>query len=420
MSKALSFWDYAFIFSMVLVWLVLLYHILLTYLGYRYYLKSRDYEKEPNTLPYYPFVSVLVPAHNEEKVIGNTVDAIARSNYPQEKFEIIVINDSSTDKTGEVLREKQKLYPNLKVLEIKPPLGAKGKSNALNQGLKIAQGEYIVVYDADNTPERKAILNLVKFIIKDPKLGAVVGKFRTRNKDRSILTKFINIETLSFQWLVQAARNYFLGLTTIPGTNFIIRKSLLEKIGGWNIHSLTEDTELTIRIYNEGYRIMWIPTAVTWEQEPERLRIWIKQRTRWARGNISVIATYLKNILSLRPIIAFDLIYFAYIYLAAFSSILISDIIFLLGLAKVIKLNVGGPLMVIWILAYILFITETFISLSLERGEGNIENFILICLMYFTYCQLWLFVVLRALFFTIRDKITGKTMKWYKTERSSA
>ncbi|MFN3699017.1 MAG: glycosyltransferase [Dictyoglomus sp.] len=189
---------------------------------------------------------------------------------------------------------------------------------------------------------------------------------------------------------------------------------------GWNIHSLTEDTELTIRIYNEGYRIMWIPTAVTWEQEPERLRIWIKQRTRWARGNISVIATYLKNILSLRPIIAFDLIYFAYIYLAAFSSILISDIIFLLGLAKVIRLNVGGPLMVIWILAYILFITETFISLSLERGEGNIENFILICLMYFTYCQLWLFVVLRALFFTIRDKITGKTMKWYKTERSSA
>lgn len=194
------------------------------------------------------------------------------------------------------MEEKQKVYPFLRVLEIKPPLGAKGKSNALNQGLKIAKGEYIVVYDADNTPERKAILNLVKFIIRSPELGAVVGKFRTRNKDKNLLTKFVNIETLSFQWLVQAARNYFLGLTTIPGTNFIIRKSLLEKIGGWNIHSLTEDTELTIRIYSEGYRIMWIPTAVTWEQEPEKIKIWIKQRTRWARGNISVIASYLKNI----------------------------------------------------------------------------------------------------------------------------
>lgn len=417
--KVLNFWDYAFILSMIFVWLILLYHILLTFFGYRYFLKSLSFEEESDDLEVYPKVSVLIPAHNEEKVIGNTVDAISRSIYPKEKLEIIVINDSSSDKTGEVLTEKQKIYPNLKVLEIKPPLGAKGKSNALNQGLKIATGEYIVIYDADNTPERRAILNLVKFIIKDPRLGAVVGKFRTRNKDKSLLTKFINIETLSFQWLVQAARNYFLGLTTIPGTNFIIRKDLLDKIGGWNIHALTEDTELTIRIYQEGFRIIWLPTAITWEQEPEKIKIWIKQRTRWARGNISVIATYLKNIFSLKSKIAFDLIYFTYIYVIGFSSILISDLIFILGLTKIIKLNVGGPLLIIWILAYILFIVETFISLSLERGEGNLENFLIICLMYFTYCQLWLYVVLRAFYFAIRDRFTGKTMRWYKTERSS-
>lgn len=417
--KVLNFWDYAFILSMIFVWLILLYHILLTFFGYRYFLKSLSFEEESDDLEVYPKVSVLIPAHNEEKVIGNTVDAISRSIYPKEKLEIIVINDSSSDKTGEVLKEKQKIYPNLKVLEIKPPLGAKGKSNALNQGLKIATGEYIVIYDADNTPERRAILNLVKFIIKDPRLGAVVGKFRTRNKDKSLLTKFINIETLSFQWLVQAARNYFLGLTTIPGTNFIIRKDLLDKIGGWNIHALTEDTELTIRIYQEGFRIIWLPTAITWEQEPEKIKIWIKQRTRWARGNISVIATYLKNIFSLKSKIAFDLIYFTYIYVIGFSSILISDLIFILGLTKIIKLNVGGPLLIIWILAYILFIVETFISLSLERGEGNLENFLIICLMYFTYCQLWLYVVLRAFYFAIRDRFTGKTMRWYKTERSS-
>uniref|UniRef100_A0A7C3RIX5 Glycosyltransferase family 2 protein n=1 Tax=Dictyoglomus thermophilum TaxID=14 RepID=A0A7C3RIX5_DICTH len=416
--KVLTFWDYAFVISMVMTWSVLLYHILLTYFGYRYFLISLDFE-EDEEIKEYPFISVLVPAHNEEKVIGNTVDAIARAYYPRDKFEIIVINDNSTDGTGEVLKEKQKLYPNLKVLEIKPPLGAKGKSNALNQGLKIAKGDYILVYDADNTPERKAIYNLVRFIIKDDNLGAVVGKFRTRNKDKNLLTRFINIETLSFQWLIQASRNYFLGLTTIPGTNFIIRKDLLEKIGGWNIHSLTEDTELTIRIYKEGYRIKWIPQAVTWEQEPERLKIWIKQRTRWARGNISVIAQYLKNIFSLRSKIAFDIIYFSYIYLVAFSAILISDIIFGLGLLKVIKLHLGGPLFTIWILAYLLFITETFISLSLERGEGNLKNLLLICLMYFTYCQLWLFVVIRAIYFTLKDRITGKTVKWYKTERSS-
>jgi Glycosyltransferases, probably involved in cell wall biogenesis len=207
--KVLTFWDYAFVISMVMTWSVLLYHILLTYFGYRYFLISLGFE-EDEEIKEYPFISVLVPAHNEEKVIGNTVDAIARSYYPRDKFEIIVINDSSNDRTGEVLKEKQRLYPNLKVLEIKPPLGAKGKSNALNQGLKMAKGDYIVVYDADNTPERKAIYNLVRFIIKDDNLGAVVGKFRTRNKDKNLLTRFINIETLSFQWLIQASRNYFL------------------------------------------------------------------------------------------------------------------------------------------------------------------------------------------------------------------
>lgn len=417
--KTLTIWDYAFVISMAIVWFILLYHIFLTFFGYRYFLKSQKVSTDSDELPYYPKVTVLVPAHNEERVIGNTVDAIMRSIYPKDKLEVIVINDSSTDRTGEVLKEKAKRYPNLKILEIKPPLGAKGKANALNQGLKLASGEFIVVYDADNTPERRAIINLVRYIINDPNLGAVVGKFRTRNRDRSILTRFINIETLSFQWLVQASRNYLWGLATIPGTNFIIRRELLEKIGGWEINSLTEDTELTIRIYQSGYRILWIPHAVTWEQEPEKLGIWFKQRTRWARGNLAVIFTYLKNFFSLRDKkIMFDILYFAYIYLLAFSGIVISDVIFVLGLLGIVRLNIGGPLILIWFLAYALYITETYISLSFERGEGSLENLLLICLMYFTYCQLWLIVVIRAIYFSIREKITGKTLRWYKTERS--
>ena len=419
--KTLTIWDYAFVISMAIVWFILLYHIFLTFFGYRYFLKSQKVSTDSDELPYYPKVTVLVPAHNEERVIGNTVDAIMRSIYPKDKLEVIVINDSSTDRTGEVLKEKAKRYPNLKILEIKPPLGAKGKANALNQGLKLASGEFIVVYDADNTPERRAIINLVRYIINDPNLGAVVGKFRTRNRDRSILTRFINIETLSFQWLVQASRNYLWGLATIPGTNFIIRRELLENIGGWEINSLTEDTELTIRIYQSGYRILWIPHAVTWEQEPEKLGIWFKQRTRWARGNLAVIFTYLKNFFSLRDKkIMFDILYFAYIYLLAFSGIVISDVIFVLGLLGIVRLNIGGPLILIWFLAYALYITETYISLSFERSEGNLENLLLICLMYFTYCQLWLIVVIRAIYFSIREKITGKTLRWYKTERSGS
>jgi len=177
----------------------------------------------------YPLVSVLIPAHNEAMVIGRAVDSMARLDYPRDRLEIIVINDSSTDKTAEILAEKQKQYSNLMVVTITPPLGAKGKSNALNQGLKASRGKYIVVYDADNTPERAAVRRLTEAIVRDPGLGAVVGKFRTRNRDTNLLTRFINIETLNFQWIVQAGRGSLFGLTTITGTNYIVRRDLLER-----------------------------------------------------------------------------------------------------------------------------------------------------------------------------------------------
>ncbi|HBT20932.1 MAG TPA: glycosyl transferase family 2 [Peptococcaceae bacterium] len=412
--------DVLFLISMGAIWLLLLYHAFLTYGGYRCFLKSMEIDEKIEKCPDedLPFVSVLVPAHNEEAVIGKTVDAICQSDYPRDKLEVIVINDSSTDKTGEILKEKQKMYPFLKVVTLKPPLGAGGKSNALNQGLKEAKGEFIVVYDADNTPERKAIRYLAAAIISDSKLGAVVGKFRTRNADVNLLTRFINIETISFQWLVQAGRYHWFRLTTITGTNFIIRKNVIEKVGGWRLDALTEDTELTIRVYNEGYFIRWLPDSVTWEQEPEKIRVWLKQRTRWARGNMWVIAHYFKHILRLNRRISWDVLYFFYTYLIFFISVVVSDIIFILGLTGLARLTITGPFLIIWIMAYILFILETFISLSLERGQGNIKNLLITSLMYFTYCQLWLYLVFRAAWVSVKDKITGREFYWYKTERS--
>lgn len=417
----MSLVDKLFIASMAATWLILFYHVILTFGGYRHFVKTLTSVEPEVELSEYPMVTVLIPAHNEEMVIGRTVDAMARLIYPQDRLEIIVVNDCSSDRTGKILAEKCAKYPQLKVVTLEPPIGAKGKSNALNNGLKVAKGEYIVVYDADNTPERKAVLYLLHAILQDEKLGAVVGKFRTRNKEVSLLTRFINVETLSFQWLLQAGRCYFFGITTIPGTNFIIRRSLLDSIGGWNINALTEDTELTIRIYDSGYRIFWLPHAVTWEQEPETLRVWLKQRTRWAQGNMWIIGQYLFKLFTLKDLrIGADIVYFTFTYFVFFVAIIVSDCIFILGLLGLTKLTITGPFGVIWLLAYALFIAETYISLSLERGEGNGKNLALTALMYFTYSQLWIILVFRASYLLIKRKLQRDSgFIWYKTERSS-
>jgi cellulose synthase/poly-beta-1,6-N-acetylglucosamine synthase-like glycosyltransferase len=413
--------DKLFIASLAATWMILFYHVILTFGGYRHFVKTLTSAEPEVQLDEYPMVTILIPAHNEEMVIGRTIDAMARLIYPQDRLEIIVVNDCSTDRTGTILARKCEIYPQLKVVTLVPPHGAKGKSNALNHGLAISQGEYVVVYDADNTPERRAVLYLVNAIVQDAKLGAVVGKFRTRNKDVNLLTRFINVETLSFQWLLQAGRCHFFGITTIPGTNFIIRRSLLDIMGGWNINALTEDTELTIRIYDYGYRIYWLPHAVTWEQEPETLSIWMKQRTRWAQGNMWIIGHYLLKLFTLKDLrIGADIIYFTCTYFVFFVAIIVSDTIFILGILGLAKLTVSGPFGIIWLLAYVLFIAETYISLSLERGEGDMKNLAITALMYFTYSQLWIILVFKASYLLIKRMFLRKTgFHWYKTERSS-
>lgn len=196
-----------FYVSLSLIWMMLLYHMFLMQGGYlhslRYLRPLREWESQVTSLP---VVSVLIPAHNEEMVIERTIKAMIRLDYPKDKLEIIVINDNSRDRTGEIADRYAANYPFVKVLHTKPPHGGKGKSGALNQGLQHSTGDVIVVYDADNTPERHAVRALVLALENDPKAGVVVGKFRVVNAVHNLLTRFINIETICFQWMAQAGR----------------------------------------------------------------------------------------------------------------------------------------------------------------------------------------------------------------------
>ncbi|WP_055070744.1 glycosyltransferase [Clostridium massiliamazoniense] len=409
-----------FIFSLISIWILLLINILLAFNGYIYYLKVLKSDINLIEDSNCPTVSIMIPAHNEEKVIYNTVRSLLLLNYPKDKYEIIVINDNSSDKTNEELQRVKKNYEgdNLKIINTDKITGGKGKSNALNIGFNHSKGEYIAIYDADNTAERNALKYLITRIHYDNSLGAVIGKFRTRNKKSSILTRFINIETLSFQWMSQGGRWNLFNLCTIPGTNFVIRRDIINKLGGWDTKAIAEDTEISFRIYKLGYKIAFMPLAVTWEQEPETVKVWFKQRTRWAKGNIYVISKYMKVLLTEKPSkITFDIIYFFGVYFFFLFSVIISDILFCLSIFTNIQISISGNFTLLWILAYILFVLEIYVTLAIEKGESTIDNLVLVPIMYFTYCQLWLIVAINSLIQFIRDKLFKREVKWYKTER---
>jgi cellulose synthase/poly-beta-1,6-N-acetylglucosamine synthase-like glycosyltransferase len=278
--------DIVFISSVVLIWLMLMYQFVLTFAGYLYSRESAQERKQIDRMEVdLPSLSIMIPAHNEELVIERTLNTLLASAYPASKLEILVLNDGSTDKTQEILDRMAKTHPQIRTIHIPRDEGGKGKAAVLNRGLKLIQNELIAIYDADNQPQASALKYLAVQFTLYPELGAVLGKFRTLNRRRNLLTRFINIEGLTFQWIVQAGRWKLLKVATLPGTNFIVRKSVLDEVGGWDEEALTEDAELSLRILEAGHRIKFVPYAVTWEQEPETLSVWFRQRTRWARGN---------------------------------------------------------------------------------------------------------------------------------------
>lgn len=405
-----------FVLSVILIWFMLVYQFVLFFLGFLYsYRTQREKRRLIAGEIELPSVSILIPAHNEEVVIDNTLKAVTSLDYPEDRFEIIVINDASTDRTGEIVEGWVSRFSNLRVVHMSAEEHAGSKAAALNRGTRFARFENIAIYDADNTPEPDALKHLAIQLVTHKKLGAVIGTFRTVNRKRNLLTRMINIEGLSFQWIVQAGRWMLMRVCSLPGTNLLIRRSLLESLGGWDENALTEDADLSIQIYQAGYQIKYVPYAITWEQEPEKLSTWFRQRTRWVRGNNYVVVKHARQLLKIRPRrLGIELLYTMSLYYIFFAAILLSDVLFILGLLGIFRIMLPGPYNEVWLLAYLLFFGELILALSREKGEDSFVNAVLILLSYFTYCQLWIPVVIKGFY---DDFILKKARTWAKTER---
>lgn len=415
----MSFVDILSLYALVAIWLLMILNVFLSVGGFIHYARMN---KTDGRIPLkeYPMVSILVPAHNEGLVIIHTVRALLNFNYPVDKYEIIIVNDNSSDDTDGMLGELQREFPDHKLIVVNTgsEVGGNGKSNALNIGFSLSSGSVIAIYDADNTPEPDALIILVEHLMSDDKLGAVIGKFRTRNKNASILSRFVNIETLVHQCMNQAGRYFFFRLCTIPGTNYVIRRSLIEEMGGWDTKALSEDTEISFRLYRMGYYIRQVPNSVTWEQEPHLLPVWFRQRTRWAKGNLYVLAknfryTFDRTAGAMR----LDVIYYLIVYILMLSSLVVSDILFLGGILGFVHVNLQGFSTALWGMAILVFVVDVMLALATEKNEFSMQSLLLCLLMLFTYAKLWVFVVINALYQTIKERLFHQEAKWDKTVR---
>ena len=234
---------------------------------------------------YYPSVTVLIPARNEEKVIGRILRRMTELTYPKEKLQVIVIDDGSEDKTGAIAGLFADQYDFIGVIHRSPHEGGRGKASALNAGLKHAKGEIILCFDADYYPQVNIVEKLVA-PFRDPKVAAVQGRVLVINEPENVLTRLIALERVGGYRVGQQAREELGLIPLFGGTAGGFRRKVIEELGGFDENMLAEDTDLTFRIFLAGYRLQYVNWAESYEEAVRGLRSYWHQRLRWAIGHM--------------------------------------------------------------------------------------------------------------------------------------
>jgi cellulose synthase/poly-beta-1,6-N-acetylglucosamine synthase-like glycosyltransferase len=234
---------------------------------------------------YEPTVSILIPARNEEKVIGRLLQRIAELTYPQDKLRVIVIDDASSDSTGRIADEYSNKYAFIEVLHRENGNGGKGKAPAMNAGFKRATGEIILCFDADYYPQKDIVEKLAKEFA-DPNVGAVQGRVVVLNEPQNIVTRLVALERIGGYRVDQEARDDLGLIAQFGGTVGGFRRSVLAGLHGWDESILAEDTDLTFRVYLAGYKVRYVIDAECYEEAVDNWKAYRQQRYRWARGHM--------------------------------------------------------------------------------------------------------------------------------------
>ena len=240
--------------------------------------RSRHRERIHAGSDYAPFVSIIVPAYNEQVVIENTIRSLLASDYSA--YEIIVVDDGSQDGTSRVVAERFAGEERVRLFTI----ANAGKAAALNVGLRYARGEIVVALDADTLFAPQTVGALAHRFY-DKQLGAIAGNAKVGNRV-NLVTRWQALEYITSQNMDRRAFASLNCITVVPGAVGAWRRDLLVQAGGFASDTLAEDQDLTLRIRRLGYTIGYEESAMAWTEAPHNLRSLAKQRFRWAYGTL--------------------------------------------------------------------------------------------------------------------------------------
>ncbi len=265
-------------------------------LYYRFHwelLEGRPHTEPPDLDVMLP-VSVLIPCFNEAGHINETIDYIFRQQYPD--FEVIAVNDGSDDDTGALLDALAQRYPALRVVHLAEN---RGKATALRVATLLSKHEILVTIDSDAVLEEHALSWLLRHFINAPRVAAVTGNPRIRNRT-TLLGKIQVGEFSSIVGLIKRAQRIYGRVFTVSGVVTAFRKSALQRIGYWSDDIVTEDIDVSWRLQLDHWDVRYEPNALCWILMPETYSGLWRQRLRWATGGAETALRYGHRMLSWR------------------------------------------------------------------------------------------------------------------------
>jgi cellulose synthase/poly-beta-1,6-N-acetylglucosamine synthase-like glycosyltransferase len=250
------------------------------------YLKKDKNEPEPIAIENakLPFVTIQLPLYNELYVVDRLIDSIAKFDYPKDKFEIQILDDS-TDETVDIVAKKVAEYKNLgfNIYQHRRKVRTGYKAGALKEGMKICKGEFIAIFDADFLPDPSFLKKTLPHF-KDEKIGVVQTKWEHLNKNYSLLTRLQAFGLDAHFTVEQTGRNFGNHFINFNGTAGIWRKTCIEDAGGWEADTLTEDLDLSYRAQLKHWKFKYLEDLGSPAELPAAMNALKNQQFRWTKG----------------------------------------------------------------------------------------------------------------------------------------
>ncbi|ANM75546.1 glycosyltransferase, family 2 [Lactiplantibacillus plantarum] len=255
-----------------------------------------DIEFQPLTPEEQPFITIMIPAHNEEVMIEHTINYLM-NNLNYEKYEVLVTDDGSTDETPAILERLQSVYDNLRVVTIKKN---QGKAHAFNVGVGFACGEFILSNDADSIPEPDALWKYMSYFMGEEhaNTAAVTANMDVQNRS-TIIAKSQTVEFSSIVGVIKRSQVSALGnMYAYSGANIMYRRDALIDVGLFRQDRATEDISIAWDHQLNGWTTVFSPDILFYMNVPENLDALYHQRKRWAKGGTEVLLTNFKRVVS--------------------------------------------------------------------------------------------------------------------------